>query len=258
MGKLLRTNTKLNKVCGRYRVSGLTFAPHGLSGHQVCPESSSGCRASCNGWWSGQRVTPQARKRALADTMWFHAEPHKFKAQLDRDIWLHSHYCAKRHLIPLVRLNVASDLFWADTIKNWPHVTFYDYTKVRSRFRSFLDGKLPSNYHLTYSVSERSHMSTVASYLRAGGNVAQVFDVDYYPSCGRIGELPTDVKIWGKRWPVVDGDQHDVRLPATDGSGVVVGLRLKGTNAAKSRGRKSGFATAEVPRLNRGSIHTMT
>jgi hypothetical protein len=54
---LLRTNAKLAKNRGPaagYAISGLTLAPHGLSGHQVCAGSSVGCRASCNLWFSGQ------------------------------------------------------------------------------------------------------------------------------------------------------------------------------------------------------------
>ena len=58
-----------------------------------------------------------------------------------------------------------------------------------------LDGKLPDNYAITYLASERSHMATVASYLRAGGNVAVVFDVDYYLAAGRIGKLPIAADI---------------------------------------------------------------
>ncbi|WP_261342708.1 hypothetical protein [Posidoniimonas corsicana] len=41
---------------------------------------------------------------------------------------------------------------------------------------------------------------------------------------------------------MIDADKHDVRLPSVDGWGVVCGLRLKGTNAAKARGRATGFA----------------
>ena len=78
--------------------------------------------------------------------------------------------------------------------------------------------------------------------MRRGGNVAQVFDVDYHPQSGRIGDLPESIRIQGRHWPVVDGDKHDIRLPSIDGRGVVIGLRLKGTNAAKSRARRNGFA----------------
>ncbi len=69
---LLRTNAKLVKTSGnvsRYLITGLTLAPHGLSGHQVCAGRSVGCAAACNLWFAGQRVTPQARNRAIVDTL---------------------------------------------------------------------------------------------------------------------------------------------------------------------------------------------
>lgn len=241
--RLLRTNAKLAKAGpDSYLLAGLTLAPHRLSGHEVCPASTVGCRAACNLWFSGQRVLPAARNRARLDTRWLHEDRPGFLAQLDRDLAAHARRAERLGLRPLVRLNVASDLDWSETIARWPGVRFYDYTKVRSRFRAYLDGRLPENYTLTFSASESSHPATLASFLRRGGNVAAVFAVDYYPACGRIGALPRSVRYWGAEWPVIDADKYDVRLPSVDGRGVVCGLRLKGTNAAKARGRATGFA----------------
>lgn len=240
---LLRTNAKLAKAGpDNYLVAGLTLAPHGLSGHQVCPGSTTGCRAACNLWFAGQRVVPAARNRARLDTQWLFDDRPGFLAQLHRDIAAHVRKAERWGSRPLIRLNVASDLDWLDVIRQWPGVQFYDYTKIRSRFADYLAGRLPENYALTFSASELSHPSTLASYLRRGGNVAAVFDVDYYPACGRVGPLPGSVRYWGEDWPVIDADTHDIRLPSVDGRGVVCGLRLKGTNAAKARGRATGFA----------------
>ncbi|TWT66925.1 hypothetical protein Pla123a_43540 [Posidoniimonas polymericola] len=240
---LLRTNAKLAKAGpDNYLVAGLALAPHGLSGHQVCPASTVGCRAACNLWFSGQRVVPAARQRAIRDTQWLAEDRRGFLAQLHHDIAQHARRADRALLRPMVRLNVGSDLDWREVIERWPEVQFYDYTKVLSRFRAYLDGKLPPNYALTFSASERSHPATLASFLRRGGNVAAVFAVDYYPACGRIGPLPRSVRYWGAEWPVIDADKHDIRLPSVDGRGVVCGLRLKGTNAAKARGRATGFA----------------
>ncbi|WP_146569107.1 GP88 family protein [Posidoniimonas corsicana] len=185
---LLRTNAKLAKAGpDRYLLAGLTIAPHRLSGHEVCPASTVGCRAACNLWFSGQRVLPAARNRARLDTRWLHEDRTGFLAQLDRDLAAHARRAERLGLRPLVRLNVASDLDWSETIARWPGIRFYDYTKVRSRFRAYLDGRLPENYTLTFSASESSHPATLASFLRRGGNVAAVFAVDYHPACGRIG-----------------------------------------------------------------------
>ncbi len=235
MSPLLRTNAKLEKTVGEHMIAGLTLAPHSLSGHQVCDGRSTGCAASCNLWFAGQRVTPNARHRALTDTRDLFTDRPAFIERLNKDIAALVRRAEKYQVTPLIRLNVASDLEWFDVIKTWPDVQFYDYTKIRARFKRYLAGDLPDNYALTFSRHEKHHGATIKSFLRRGGNVAQVFDVDYYPAVGRVGDLPKSVRVHGQEFPVIDGDKHDVRLPSVDGRGVIVGLRLKGTNAAKSR-----------------------
>lgn len=240
---LLASNAKLDKEQSDYLIRGLTLAPHGISGHQVCPESTVGCRASCNLWFAGQRRMLVARSAAIRNTRWLFRDRATFVSQLRRDLFA---LVVKAHKLgrkPLCRLNVASDLDWCDLIAGFPEVTFYDYTVVRSRFNAFLNGELPGNYHLTYSQKEKADESLIASYLLRGGNVAQVFDILYNPQHKKYGLLPSHAIVAGDAFRVVDGDIHDLRLPAYDGSGVVVGLRLKGTNAAKSRARANGFAT---------------
>ena len=126
---LLRTNAKLGKKTGkasRYLISGLTLAPHGLSGHQVCDGHSAGCAASCNLWFAGQRVTPNARSRAIADTQDLFLNRESFVARLKRDIASQVRLAERKLLKPLIRLNVASDLEWFDVIDQWPTVQFYD------------------------------------------------------------------------------------------------------------------------------------
>ncbi|QDV87328.1 GP88 family protein [Planctomycetes bacterium TBK1r] len=240
---LLRTNAKLEKLNGLpYLSAGLTLAPHNLSGHNVCAGASNGCAASCVLWFAGLRVSSTSRHAALRDTQWLFGHRRSFIDQLNRDIVNLVRLAERKRVTPAIRLNVASDLEWFDLIERWPTVQFYDYTKIRSRFRDYLAGELPANYALTFSRHEKHHPATIASYLRRGGNVAQVFDIDYHPQSGRIGNLPESVRIHGRQWPVIDGDKHDIRIPAIDGRGVVIGLRLKGTNAAKSRARRNGFA----------------
>ena len=77
--------------------------------------------------------------------------------------------------------------------------------------KAFLDGELPSNYHLTFSRSEHN-WSFVSMVLKMGGNVAVVFR----------NQLP---KTW-KGYEVVNGDENDLRF--LDKQGVVVGLIEKG------------------------------
>ena len=245
MKDLIRSNAKLEKVFGAavdYLVGGLTLAPARLSGHEVCNWRSAGCTTACNLWFSGRRVMPGARELAKRQTQWLFEDRPAFIAQLHRDIAGHVRKCEIAKLIPLIRLNVASDLDWLEVISRWPHVTFYDYTKSRQRFDAYLQGKLPANYHLTFSANENVSEFQLRSYLERGGNVAIVLDVEYHPQSGNIGTLPKTMDIDGKRFPVIDGDKHDVCLPEVDGRGVIRALRLKGTNAAKDRARSSTFA----------------
>ena len=102
----------------------------------------------------------------------------------------------------------------------FPKVQYYDYTKGFSRMKAFLDGKMPSNYHLTFSRSEsnQAHCDIISEL---GGNVACVFR----------NQLP---ERWqGKR--VVNGDESDLRF--NDPQGCIVGLVEKG----RAKKDESGF-----------------
>ena len=97
-------------------------------------------------------------------------------------------------------------------VKHFPDSQFYDYTKHLKRFVAYLEGKLPDNYHLTYSRDETTPDTLVKSLCESGGNVAVVFR----------GSLP-------KTWlgiEVIDGDDSDLRFK--DGNGKIVGLLEKG------------------------------
>ena len=238
---LLNTNTKLLKTIDgqRYLLAGLTLAPHSLGGYgSICPESTSGCRSTCVLWFSGRTVTQPVRRAMLRRTTELFTDRATFEARLCSDIERHIRQAQRAKLVPLLRLNVASDLDWTHVIRQFPEAHFYDYTKVRSRLKK----DLPSNYHLTYSVSERSDNRFIGRVLRSGRNVAAVFSTRYVPQHGRIDPLPASVSFGhGRQWPVVDGDYFDARLPDIDGRGVVVGLRFKGGLKRRAQAIRSGF-----------------
>jgi hypothetical protein len=111
----------------------------------------------------------------------------------------------------------------------FPHIQFYDYTKVTKRALAHAQGKLPKNYHLTFSLSEDND-SNARAVLGAGGNVAAVFhDLPhavghgYHLVGGYLAER------------VTNGDDSDLRF--LDLAGVIVGLKAKG----KARKDTSGF-----------------
>lgn len=90
---------------------------------------------------------------------------------------------------------------------------FVDYTKNHLRFRR----PLPANYHLTFSRSEINEPIAL-DMLAQGVNVAIPFH----------GTMP---QTW-HGYPVVDGDDHDLRFLDPQG-GYVVGLSPKGLKAKR-------------------------
>ena len=78
--------------------------------------------------------------------------------------------------------------------------------KSKQRMRRFLDGKLPENYHLTFSRSEDTDTNQIREFCDRGGNVAVVFR-DHLPEHWR------GVKV-------INGDTTDLRFQ--DEQGVIV------------------------------------
>ena len=227
--KLLSDNNKISKgeKFGFYTL-GVHLSPANKSGYEVCSWRSKGCTLACldtAGKWSN---TPTVQNSRINKTRFFFENKQGFLCQLVKEIGLAVKRADKKGLIPCFRLNLTSDLPW-ESIRNgdrktifdlFPSVQFYDYTKGFSRMRNYLDGKMPKNYHLTFSRSE-SNDAQCEIILALGGNVACVFS----------DKLP---ETWqGKR--VVNGDESDLRF--RDPQGCVVGLSTKG----KAKKDQSGF-----------------
>jgi hypothetical protein len=130
-----------------------------------------------------------------------------------------------------VRPNGATDIVWEgirycdiSIFETFPDVQFVDYTKNYRRMLRFCQGKLPGNYHLTFSRSE-TNWPECLDVLRAAGNVAVVF-----------AEKPASTTTFNG-WPVVDGDAHDLRHLDPKG-GVIIALSPKGR---KTKLDQSGF-----------------
>jgi hypothetical protein len=253
--ELLTSNAKLIKGPSTYSVLGLTLAPHRQSGRNVCPEAGY-CAEMCVLWFAGRMVQKATRQAAIARTKLFFDERETFLALLSWSIVLHSMKCGRQDIKPCVRLNTASDLSWEkidlDTFVDRPEVTFYDYTKVRRRALDYVNGKMPANYHLTYSVSERSDPKFVRELLELGANVAVVVDSPWVPSLGIVGRIPKSMSFDGKRFQTVDGDKHDLRIPELDGRGKVIVLRSKGGIVKALEGVASKF----VRRVRGGRFQT--
>jgi hypothetical protein len=200
----------------------------------MCPHSTPGCRAAClntagrGGMFKegGTNTIQEARKRKSRDFMQIREV---FLAQLHKEISAFVQRAERLNLVPCVRLNGTSDILWERVkylglplMKHFPRVQFYDYTKYPSR------KMVPANYHLTFSLAESNDAKACVA-LAGGVNVAVVFAVP------RSKPLPTSFTIGGKSFPVVNGDDTDLRF--LDPKGVIVGLRAKG----RARKDTTGF-----------------
>jgi len=106
---------------------------------------------------------------------------------------------------------------YANIFEVFPTIQFYDYTKIPTR-------KVPENYHLTFSYSDRPEYAKVVAKSEAKNptrNIAAVFN----------GELPTTYRSRA----VINGDKTDLRF--LDQENVIVGLTAKG----KAKHDTSGF-----------------
>ena len=164
---------------------------------------------------------------------WFYKDRDSFMKQLYEDIKKFQTYCHKRNIQPCVRLNGTTDIRWelikigAYNIFDWfPEVQFYDYTKIANR-----KCKDIPNYHLTWSYSNANpeYAKLLDKALEQGMNAAVVFRSNF------IKVVPKCWHKW-KGYPVIDGDQDDLRFLDPKG-GHIVALYAKG----KAKKDQTGF-----------------
>jgi hypothetical protein len=210
----------------------LYLAPADVSGYEVCPKASAGCKAACL-YTAGLGVMAPVVAGRINRTLWLHEDRDSFMDTLVADIQRLIRKAARKGMVPAVRLNGTSDIAWekyrvtVDGVNHrnlmvaFPDLQFYDYTKIRGRKSAIA---LP-NYHLTFSLAEDNDTDAFMA-IREGYNVAVVMNLrkkDAKPS------------QW-MGFPVVDGDTSDVRFFDPNG-GAIVALTAKG----KARYDTSGF-----------------
>lgn len=227
MTLLTTANTKIKKgeKLG-FMTFGIHLAPAKLSGFNVCPSASNGCAAACLNT-AGMGVFSNVQKSRIEKTKFLFKDSIGFLNQLYKEISAAIRKAEKQGMKACFRLNLTSDLSWERMTLNgktlfehFPQVNFYDYSKVVGRMSAFLAGEMPSNYHLTFSRSEKNDLQ-VKAILASGGNVAMVFRKT-------LPEKFMNCKV-------VNGDESDLRF--LDESGVIVGLVEKGL----AKKDKSGF-----------------
>ena len=214
-----------------YLTGVMYLAPYTLSGFQVCPNASDGCKAACL-YTAGRGIYSNTQNARIARTKRFFADKTAFMAQLVSEVEGLIRKAGREKLIPVVRLNGTSDLPWekikcerngveyASIMEAFPNIIFYDYSKILGRTKAL---SLP-NYHLTFSLAEDNDKRAVQA-LEQGYNVAAVL---------RVGRNDPKPATWSG-YPVHDGDETDLRF--LDPAGVIVALFPKG----KCRKDTSGF-----------------
>lgn len=227
MTLLTKSNAKLEKsIDYGWRSFGLHLAPYKLSGKNLCSHASKGCIESCLNT-SGHGNSHRVQVSRIQKTKFFLERRDEFLARLFREITAKINTAAKTKQKVSFRLNLTSDVSWESVkylgksfMEHFPDVQFMDYTKDDERMLRFIQGKLPKNYHLTFSRAE-DNQTACKIISGCGGNLAVVFR----------GKLPK--KYLGKQ--VINGDRHDLRF--LDKKNVIVGL------VAKGRGKKdeTGF-----------------
>jgi hypothetical protein len=200
-------NTKLAK--GSVPIYGLTLAPAGASGYQLCPWRSPECEAACLGITSGKSRFSNVQQARIQKTRLLMENPVPFFHQLHVELL----QAARKHGPGgfAFRSNVLSDIPWetiAPNIYRYTHRN-YDYTKSFDRAMQSLHWAYPLRLTLSFS---GHNWDDCVTYMRYGGTAAVVFADD----------LPDQYL----GWEVLNGDEDDFRFK--DKPGCIVGLKAKG------------------------------
>lgn len=218
MKKLLSVSSDAKTSKGQVLgvLTGIMYlSPGSLSGKNLCAFAGECLKLCLN--TAGRGAMNFVQKARLERTHRFLGDTPKAIQILKKEIVALEKKAKKNGLIPAVRFNGTSDLPFENLfpMEEFPNVNFYDYTKNPFRMARFLEGKMPKNYHLTFSLSETNE-AIALSILKQGGNVAAVFGT-------------RNPEMFPKTWhgfPVINGDLSDIRF--NDPKGSVVALKMKG------------------------------
>lgn len=225
----------------------LHLSPSDIGGPTICPMAKlANCEQAClntagrGGFGIVNNNTLQAENNhilpnnivqnaRLNRTRLFHNNRRQFMAFLINEIKNAEKMASRNNLKLAIRLNGTSDIRWENMIADYennltifevfPHVQFYDYTKIAKR----LQQKLPHNYHLTvsYSRANNKYALYVNKHVGENHNLAVVF------------RKTAPNTFMGRK--VINGDEHDLRF--LDPPGSIVALTAKG----QAKKDQSGF-----------------
>lgn len=222
--KLLNIDNNAKTVKGQkygFMTAILYLAPSNQSGFNVCPQASKGCKRACL-YSAGHGAYDSVKQGRINKTLWYIQERKTFLDKLRKEINAFIKKAKSKGLVPCIRLNGTSDISWENTglIDEFKSIQWYDYTKVYKRALKFVNGTLPKNYHITYSLNE-DNKKQAFDILKKGGNISVVFRKS----------LPKKFM----NYKVVNADINDLRF--LDPINSIAGLVAKG----KAKNDFSGF-----------------
>jgi hypothetical protein len=204
-----KSNTKMAK--NKTKTYALSLIPHSLNskGENLCKFSTKECRAMCLNM-TGRAGFTMVQQARLNKTDFFVYHKQEFVTKLYNelvDINKKGEKC-------LIRLNVVSDVPWADEFQSrgynlaeLQNITFYAYTKDPFQ----IENNVLPNQHFTFSYSGGNWKWCEKFLKEKKANVAVVFKK----------ELPLEYN----GFKVINGDLDDERV--LDEKGVIVGLKYK-------------------------------
>jgi hypothetical protein len=223
---LMTTNSKLakdddgNEVDSMTMNSGLELLPSVLSPINTC-KGAGACKYECLAFSGTGNVLkskamfknnelPAPLKSKARRTFLYINDLEWMLQCLEMEIRAFASKAKLMGKLPYFRLNVTSDLDWFDFTSYLSEFDFYDYTKIWNR-------QSTPNYHLTFSVSEKTTDAQISKKLAKGENVAVVFAFRK----GKKRVMP--VTYMGAN--VINGEKSDDR--SLDKKGSVIGLLIK-------------------------------
>jgi hypothetical protein len=185
-------------------------APAKVSGYNACANSGL-CADTCI-YYQGMGRFPNVQNARIRKTKLYFEDRDNFLMTVNKDIMKAVTWSKKQNLTPCFRLDGTTDIGIArHFVEYYKTLQFYDYTKILNRIEKAQN--IP-NWHLTYSLSERTTPQQLQQVLATKTNIAIPF--------ATAPDMTS--KLWGRE--LVNADKHDLRF--LDGENKIAVLKVKG------------------------------
>ena len=229
---ITKANAKFEKADddgSAYTQVGVTMSPAWESGVNMCAFASNGCAMSCLKT-TARQTWPAALQARILRTHLFMFHRDVYLEYVERDLASERKAAHKRGERLVVRADTLSDTNVEIIYRNLMLECdqWMDYTKNPHRYAKFLAGKMPANYHLTFSRSETNERQAF-DFVRDGGTATLVVRdaraLEYFVTHGYAGLPCVTGELNDRRWE--DPKGHWVLLVAkgkakTERTGFVV------------------------------------